>query len=139
MRIAWAIPCGWARNSSTPGLCDLFDCQKDTVLVGELGTEIEFDVVIRVVGSEADFAREHSVRVALSAQLAEVKAIDVPVPLLVRARHRLPGYELSTHVGARIAFSPGSEGGYDLTFAVDGGEPDHRHDATISVRLLDSN
>ena len=41
------------------------------------------------------------------------------------------------HASARIAFSPASEGGYDLSFALDEKPPDHRHQATISVRLLD--
>lgn len=138
MRIAWALPCRWVRAGGTPGLLNLFDCQLDTVVVDSLGSEVEFDVAIRLRGSADDFAKEHAVRIALSVELAEVAALDLPVLPIVPARHRLPGYDLSNHVGARIAFEPSSEGGYDLSFALDG-KPDTRHNTTISVRLLDSN
>lgn len=139
MRIAWAIPCGWVRSSSTPGRFDLFDCQIDAVLVGSLGTEVEFDVAIRLVGSAADFADEHLVQVTLSdPQLVDLDVLDLPVLPRVPAAHRLPGYELSAHEGARISFQATSQGGYDLSFGLDG-EPDHRHKATISVKLLESN
>jgi hypothetical protein len=95
-------------------------------------------VAIRLVGSEIDFAEEHLVQVTLSdPQLEALNVLDLPVFPRVRAAHRLPGYELSAHEGARIAFQPSSEGGYDLSFALDG-EPIHQHKATISVKLLDS-
>jgi hypothetical protein len=45
----------------------------DTVLVDSLATEIEFDVAIRVVGTESDFAEEHLVQIVLSnPQLVEL-------------------------------------------------------------------
>ena len=139
MRIVWAIPCGWARPSSTPGRLDVFDCQIDSVVVGTLGTEVEFDVAFRIAGSAADFSVEHSVQVTLSdPQLNELNVLSLPVIPRVPARHRLPGYELSAHDGARVSFQPDREGGYDLSFALDGA-PEHRHKATISVKLLDSN
>jgi len=139
LRIAWAIPCGWVRPSSTPGRLDLFDCQIDSVLVGSLGTEVEFDVAFRLAGAATDFAIEHVVQVTLSdPQLNELNVLELPVLPRVPSPHRLPGYELSAHDGARISFQPDREGGYDLSFALDG-EPDHRHKATISVKLLDSN
>ncbi|MDX6681990.1 MAG: hypothetical protein QOG94_2029 [Solirubrobacteraceae bacterium] len=138
MRIVWAIPCGWARPSSTPGRLDLFDCQIDSVLLGFLGTEVEFDVAFRLAGSAADFAVEHVVQVTLSdPQLNELGALDLPVFPRVPAPFRLPGYELSAHDVARISFRPDREGGYDLSFALDG-EPDHRNKATIAVKLLAS-
>lgn len=137
MRIVWALPCRWVRAGGTPGLLNLFDCQLDTVLVDALGSEVEFDVAIRLRGSQQDFAKEHTVRIGLSAQLAEIAALDLPVLPIVPARHRFPGYDLSNHVGARIVFEPSSEGGYDLSFALDG-KSDNRHNTTISVRLLDS-
>lgn len=139
MRIAWAIPCGWVRRSSAAGRLDLFDCQIDTVLAASRATEVEFDVAIRIVGTQADFAEQHLVQVTLSdPQLVELNVLDLPIFPLVPAPHRLPGYELSIHDGARIAFRPESEGGYDLSFALDG-KPEHRLKATISVKLLDSN
>ena len=117
---------------------DLFDCQIDAVLVGSLATEIEFDVAIRLVGSVADFAEEHVVQVTLSdPQLVELNVLDLPVFPLVPAAHRLPGYELSAHVAARIAFHANSEGGYDLSFALDG-QIQHRHKSTMGIKLLDS-
>lgn len=99
------------------------------MLVGAPGTEVQFDVAIRLVGPEADFADEHLVQVTLSdPRLVELGVLGVPVLPRVRAPHRLPGYELSAHEGARISFRPDIEGGYDLSFALDG-QPEHRHKA----------
>ena len=59
MRIAWAIPC--ARVRSRPdGLLDLLGCQLDSVVLESLPTEIEFDVAIRLVGTEHDFTDSFS-------------------------------------------------------------------------------
>jgi hypothetical protein len=138
LRIAWALPCRWVRAGGTPGLLNLLDCQLDTVVVDRLGSEVELDVAIRLRGSADDFANAHTVRIALSVALVEIAALDLPVLPIVPARHRFPGYDLSNHVGARIAFEPSSEGGYDLSFALDG-KLDTRHNTTISVLLPDSN
>jgi hypothetical protein len=138
LRIAWAIPCGWVRRSSTPGRPDLFDCQIDTVQAASPTTEVEFDVAMRIVGTQEDFAAEHLVQVALSdPQMKVLHVFDLPIFPLVPAPHRLPGYELSLHDGVRIAFRPESEGGYDLSFALDG-KPEHRLNTTMSVTVLSS-
>lgn len=138
MRIAWAIPCGWVRVRGD-GLLDLLICQIDSVVVDQLDTEIEFDVAIRLVGPERDFAEEHLVQVAVSdPQLGSLGVLDLPVPTREPGRYHIPGYELNHNLGARIAFVPGQEGGYDLSFALDG-EAAHRHKATISVLVADSN
>lgn len=134
MRIAWAIPCGQAHRPS-PGRLDLYECNIDTVVVASLGTEVEFDVAIRVVGTESDFATRHVVQVIFrDPQLVVLQTLDLPVPLLVPGPHRLPGYELSTNVGAQVAFHPAMEGGYDLSFALDG-IVDARCSATIAVEV----
>jgi hypothetical protein len=108
------------------------------VVVDRLGSEVELDVAIRLRGSADDFANARTVRITLSVALVEVAALDLPMLPIVPARHRFPGYDLSNHVGAQIAFEPSSEGGYGLSFALDG-KPDTRHNTTISVLLLDSN
>lgn len=120
------------------GLLDLLICQIDSIVVDELDTEIEFDVAIRLVGPERDFADEHVVQVVLSdPQLESLGALDLPVPPRIPDRYHIPGYELNHNVGARITFQPEQEGGYDLSFALDG-EAVHRHKTTISVVLADS-
>jgi hypothetical protein len=69
-------------------------------------------------------------------QLVDLDVLDLPVFPLVPGPNRLPGYELSTHVGARISFQPRSQGGRDLSFALDG-QTEHRHKSTISVKFID--
>lgn len=139
MRIVWAIPCKWARPSSAPGRLDIYDCQIDTMTVGT-GDEVEFDVAIRLSGPQEDFAKDHSIQITLrDSELVELQRLDLPIFPIVPAAHRLPGYELSLHTGARVAFLPEGEGAYDLSFALDGEPPEHRLNAPIAVRLLDSN
>lgn len=120
MRIVWAIPCRWARPSSAPGRLDIYDCQIDTVTVGA-GEDVEFDVAIRLSGPQEDFEKQHSLRIVLrDSELVELRQLDLPIFPIVPAAYRLPGYELSQHTGARVAFLPGSEGAHDLSFALDG-------------------
>ncbi|MEA2370991.1 MAG: hypothetical protein QOH12_1385 [Solirubrobacteraceae bacterium] len=107
-------------------------------MLSSLPTEIEFDVAIRLVGPEQDFAESHLVQVVLSdPQLAGLGTLDIPIEPRTSLPGRIPGYEINANVGARIAFEPDQEGGYDLSFALDG-EAQHRHKTTLSV-LLDSN
>lgn len=134
MRIAWAIPCVRVRTRAD-GLLDLLGSQIDSVVLPSLPTEIEFDVAIRLTGPEQDFAQEHLVQVVLSdPQLEAIGTLDLPVyPRAALATH-IPGYEINANLGARIAFEPYDEGGYDLSFALDG-EAQHRHKTTLSAIL----
>lgn len=138
MRIAWAIPCVRVRRR-TDGLLDLLGCQVDSVVLPSLPTEIEFDIAIRLVGQERDFADEHLVQIALSdPQLEGLGVLDVPVYPRTALPTRIEGYEINANLGARVAFEPREPGGYDLSFALDG-EPQHKHKTTISVIVADSN
>ncbi len=138
MRIVWAIPCKWVRPANTPGRVDIYDGQIDTMTVGA-GDEIEFDVAIRVSGPQEDFATDHSIQIALrDSELVEIKKLELPIFSIVPAPHRLPGYELSLHTGARVTFLPPGQGAYDLSFALDERPADPRLIAPVTVRLLDS-
>jgi len=118
---------------------DIYDGQIDTMTVGA-GDEVEFDVAIRVSGPQEDFARDHSVQITLrDSELVEIKTLELPIFSIVPASHRLPGYELSLHTGARVAFLAPGEGAYDLSFALDEKPAEPRLNAPITVRLLDSN
>lgn len=78
------------------------------------------------------------VQVVLSdPQLEGLGTLDMPIEPRTSPRGRIPGYEINANIGVRIAFEPDQEGGYDLSFALDG-EAQHRHKTTLSV-LLDSN
>lgn len=126
-------------RSRGDGLLDLLGCQIDSVVLASLPTEIEFDVAVRLVGPEQDFAANHLVQVVLSdPQLEELGALDIPVSPRAPSASHIQGYEINYNVGARIAFEPDQQGGYDLSFALDG-EPQHRHKTTISVIVRDSN
>lgn len=119
------------------GLLDLLGCQIDSVVLPELPTEIEFDVAIRLIGREEDFADEHLVQVVLSdPQLEALGTLDINPRAALPTQ--IPGYEINANLGARIGFEPYDEGGYDLSFALDG-EAQHRHKTTLSVILRESN
>lgn len=66
--------------------------------------------------------------------LVELGRLQLPVGVRVPAPTHLPGYELNAALGARISFTAESEGGYDLSFALDG-EAQHQHKTTVSVVL----
>jgi len=126
-------------RSRGDGLLDLLGCQIDSVVVESLPTEIEFDVAIRLVGTEQDLAEDHLIQVVLSdPQLVELGALDVPVLPRSASRSHIPGYEINHNVGTRIAFEPDQQGGYDLSFALDG-KAQHRQKTTLSVILAESN
>lgn len=112
---------------------DIIGAQIDSVVVDDLPVDVEFDVAIRLVGTIQDFAVPHAVQVSLSdPELALLGNLDIPVPPREPAVTRIPGYEINSHVAARIKLPGDAFGGYDLSFALDG-EPAHRHKATISV------
>ncbi len=64
--------------------------------------------------------------------------LDLPVKRGEPAETRIPGYEQSRHIAARIGLPADEVGGYDLAFALDG-EPQHSHRTTISVVLRERN
>jgi len=108
-------------RSRPDGLLDLLGCQIDSVVLPSLPTEIEFDVAIRLVGPEQDFADAHVLQVVLSGpQLEELGTLEVPIDARAPLPSHIAGYEINANVGARIAFEPEHEGGYDLSFALDG-------------------
>jgi hypothetical protein len=126
-------------SANTAGRVDIYDGQIDTMTVGA-GDEVEFDVALRVSGPQEDFATDHSLQITLrDSEVVEIKKLELPIYSIVPASHRLPGYELSLHTGARVAFLPPGEGAYDLSFALDERPAEPRLNAPITVRLLDSN
>lgn len=117
------------------GLFDLVAAPIDSVVVRTLPVEVEFEVAIHLRGPELDFETRHVVEVVLTGpDLREDGRLQIPVGVRVPGPNHIPGYEIHANLVARIVFYPDREGGYDLSFALDG-VPDHNRKATISVVL----
>ncbi len=117
----------------TGGLLDLLGAQIDSVVVPALPTDVQFDLAVRIVGTEQDFQERRLLQIVLSdPQLEEVGAFDVPILPRVPAPSRIPGYEINYHLAARIDFEADQYGGFDLSFAIDS-EPQHHQKTTMSV------
>jgi len=112
---------------------DLLGAQVDSILIASLPEDVQFDVAIRLVGTEQDFQRAHLLQIVLSdPHLVEVGALDVPIAPRAPAASHIPGYEINHHVPVRIDFEADQYGGYDLSFGLDG-EAQHRQKTTLSV------
>jgi hypothetical protein len=115
------------------GLVDLLGAQIDSLVVPSLPEDVEFDLAIRIVGTERDFQRPHLLQVVLSdPDLVEVGAFDVQIEPREPAPSHIAGYEINYHVPARINFEADQYGGFDLSFALDG-EAAHALKTTMSV------
>lgn len=123
MRLDWAIPCETVAVESDGRVSRMENFGFDFVRVDSLPAEIEFIVVLRVVGLLEDFAEEaeRELRVSLSGPgLESLTSVEFEVPTGEPAPDHPEGWEVYTTVPVLVQFTATAEGVHMLDFYVNG-------------------